>query len=68
VLELLASHPGRVYTREQIMRHLWDGDFYGEPRAADVHVQHIRKKIEPDPNKPRYVQTVRGTGYRFADI
>ena len=68
VLALLASHPGRVYTREQIMRHLWDGDFYGEPRAADVHVQHIRKKIEPDPNKPRYVQTVRGAGYRFADI
>ncbi len=68
VLALLASHPGRVYGREQIMRHLWDGDFYGELRAADVHVQHIRKKIEPDPNKPRYVQTVRGTGYRFADI
>ncbi len=68
VLALLASHPGRVYAREQIMRHLWDGDFYGELRAADVHVQHIRKKIEPDPNKPRYVQTVRGTGYRFADI
>jgi len=68
VLALLASHPGRVYNREQIMRHLWDGDFYGELRAADVHVQHIRKKIEPDPNKPRYVQTVRGTGYRFADI
>ncbi len=68
VLALLASHPGRVYGREQIMRHLWDGDFYGELRAADVHVQHIRKKIEPDPNNPRYVQTVRGTGYRFADI
>jgi two-component system, OmpR family, alkaline phosphatase synthesis response regulator PhoP len=68
VLALLASYPGRVYSREQIMRHLWDGDFYGELRAVDVHVQHIRKKIEPDPNKPRYVQTVRGTGYRFADI
>ena len=68
VLALLASHPGRVYAREQIMRHLWDGDFFGELRAADVHVQHIRKKIEPDPNKPRYIQTVRGTGYRFADI
>ena len=68
VLALLASHPGRVYAREQIMRHLWGGDFYGELRAADVHVQHIRKKIEPDPNKPRYVQTVRGTGYRFADL
>jgi DNA-binding response OmpR family regulator len=71
VLALLASHPGRVYGREQIMRHLWDSqdrDFYGELRAADVYIQHIRKKIEPDPNKPRYIQTVRGAGYRFADL
>jgi two-component system alkaline phosphatase synthesis response regulator PhoP len=68
VLALLAAHPGRVYSREQIMRHLWDGDFFGEARAADVHVQHIRKKIEPDPKNPRYVQTVRGMGYRFADL
>ena len=68
VLALLASHPGRVYGREQIMRHLWDGDFFGETRAADVHIQHIRKKIEPDPKTPRYVQTVRGIGYRFAEI
>ena len=68
VLSLLASHPGRVYSREQIMRHLWNGDFFGEARAADVHVQHIRKKIEPDPKNPRYVQTVRGAGYKFADL
>ena len=68
VLALLASHPGRVYEREQIMRHLWDGDFFGEARAADVHVQHIRKKIEPDPANPRYVLTVRGVGYKFADL
>ena len=68
VLALLASHPGRVYNREQIMRHLWDGDFFGEPRAADVHIQHIRSKIEPDPKNPRYVLTVRGMGYRFAEI
>ena len=68
VLALLASHPGRVYSREQIMRYLWDGDFFGEPRAADVHVQHIRSKIEPDPKNPRYVQTVRGMGYRFAEV
>ena len=66
VLALLASHPGRVYGREQIMRHLWNGEFFGEARAADVHVQHIRKKIEPDPKNPRYVQTVRGAGYKFA--
>ncbi len=68
VLALLASHPGQVYSREQIMRHLWEGDFFGETRSADVHVQHIRRKIEPDPKSPRYVQTVRGVGYRFAEI
>ncbi len=68
ILALLASHPGWVYSREQIMRHLWGGDFFGEARAADVHVQHLRKKIEPDPSNPRYVQTVRGFGYRFAEI
>jgi DNA-binding response OmpR family regulator len=68
VLALLASHPGRVYDREQIMRHLWDGDFFGEARAADVHVQHIRRKVEPDPSNPRYVLTVRGVGYKFADL
>jgi DNA-binding response OmpR family regulator len=68
VLALLAAHPGRVYSREQIMRHLWNGDFFGEARAADVHVQHIRKKIEPDHKNPCYVQTVRGMGYRFAEL
>ena len=68
VLVLLASHPGRVYDREQIMRHLWDGDFFGEARAADVHIQHIRKKIELDPKNPRYIQTVRGVGYKFAEL
>src|SRR5215208_7259578 len=67
VLVLLASHPGRVYGREEIMAHLWGGDFFGEVRAADVHVQHIRKKIEPDPKNPRYIETVRGVGYRFAE-
>jgi DNA-binding response OmpR family regulator len=68
VLALLASSPGRVYCREQIMAHLWGGDFHGELRAADVHVQHIRKKIELDSKKPRYLLTVRGVGYKFADL
>ena len=65
VLEILASHPGRVYSRDQIMDHLWNGDFFGDARAADVHIQHIRQKIEPDPKNPRYVRTVRGRGYKF---
>ncbi len=69
ILALLASHPGRVYSREQIMHHLSkDGDFSGESRAADVHIQHIRKKIEPDPKNPRYVQTVCGFGYKFTEL
>src|ERR671917_348645 len=66
VLAFLATSPGRVYSREQIMRHLWDGEFYGEARAADVHIQHLRKKIEPDPQRPHYLLTVRGAGYKFA--
>jgi DNA-binding response OmpR family regulator len=68
VLALLASHPGRVYHREHIMAHLWRGDFYGEARAADVHVQHIRRKIESDPKNPHFIETVRGAGYRFAQL
>ena len=68
VLVLLATNPGRVYNREQIIRYLWDGDFFGEARAADVHVQHIRKKIESDPKNPRYIHTVRGMGYKFAEL
>ena len=68
ILRFLAASPGRVYSRQQIMQHLWDGEFYGEPRTADVHVQHIRKKIEPNPKNPRYVQTVRGIGFKFTEI
>jgi DNA-binding response OmpR family regulator len=68
ILSLLAAHPGWVYSRQQIMQQLWDGDFYGEVRSADVHIQRIRKKIEPDPREPRYIQTVRGIGYKFAEL
>lgn len=68
ILIFLAAHPGWVYSREQIMRHLWGENFYGEARSADVHVQRIRRKIEPDPKNPRYVKTVRGIGYKFAEV
>src|SRR5215210_8563034 len=68
ILSLLAAHPGWVYSRQQIMQQLWDGDFYGEARSADVHIQRIRKKIEPDPKNPHYIQTVRGIGYKFAEL
>jgi two-component system alkaline phosphatase synthesis response regulator PhoP len=68
VLRFLAAHPGWVYSRQQIMEQLWDGAFYGEVRTADVHVRNIRRKIETDPRNPRYVQTVRGMGYKFAEM
>jgi DNA-binding response OmpR family regulator len=68
VLKLLAAHPGWVYSRQQIMEQLWDGEFYGEVRTADVHVRNIRRKIEIDPKDPRYVLTVRGMGYKFAEM
>jgi two-component system, OmpR family, alkaline phosphatase synthesis response regulator PhoP len=68
VLRFLAAHPGWVYSRQQIMEQLWDGEFYGEVRTADVHVRNIRRKLETDPKNPRYILTVRGMGYKFAEI
>ena len=68
VLRFLAAHPGWVYSRQQIMEQLWGGEFYGEVRTADVHIRNIRRKIGTDPKNPRYIQTVRGMGYKFAEI
>ena len=68
VLKFLATHPGWVFSRQQIMEQLWDGEFYGEVRTADVHVRNIRRKIESDAKNPRYILTVRGMGYKFAEI
>ncbi len=67
ILTLLASRPGRVYNREQIMEPIWGNGLSVGSRAADVHIQNIRHKIESDPGNPRYIQTVRGIGYRFAE-
>ena len=64
ILALLAAHPGRVYSRSQLMESVWGGEG-SNSRAADMHVLNIRKKIEPDPENPRYIQTVRGLGYKF---
>lgn len=68
ILALIAAHPGRVFNREQIMEPIWGNGLSGGSRAADVHIQNIRKKIEPDVGSPHYIQTVRGTGYRFARV
>jgi DNA-binding response OmpR family regulator len=67
LLRILASHPGRVYTRQMLLEALWGGSDYREPRTIDVHVRHLREKLERDPREPELILTVRGVGYRFRD-
>ena len=67
LLRILASHPGRVYSRRMLLEALWGGADYREPRTIDVHVRHLREKLERDPGAPEYILTVRGVGYRFRD-
>ena len=67
LLRTLATRPGRVFSRQSLLSALWGGAEYREPRTIDVHVRHLREKLEPDPGQPRYILTVRGVGYRFKD-
>lgn len=67
LLQAMASSPGRVWSREQLLGQLWGGSSYRDPRTVDVHVRNLRRKVEPDPGAPHYVQTVRGVGYRFRE-
>jgi len=67
LLRTLAGHPGRVYSRRMLLEALWGAADYREPRTIDVHVRHLREKLEVDPAEPEYIQTVRGVGYRFRD-
>jgi len=66
VLEALASHPGYVLTRWQIIDRVYGGSFEGFERTVDVHVKNLRQKLEPNPQEPRYILTVHGVGYKFA--
>ncbi len=68
LLRTLASHPGRVYTRRALLEVLWGDSDYREPRTIDVHVRHLREKLERAPREPEYIFTVRGAGYRFRDL
>jgi DNA-binding response OmpR family regulator len=65
LLRTLAATPGRVFSREMLLQALWGGSDYREPRTIDVHVRHLREKLERDPSEPEYILTVRGVGYRF---
>jgi two-component system response regulator RegX3 len=68
VLALLAEQPGRVFTREQIMEHLWKSPYVGDARACDVHISNLRRKLERDPANPERVVTVRGIGYKLVPV
>jgi two-component system, OmpR family, response regulator len=65
LLLFFVQHPGRVFSREQILNEVWGRDFYGGPRTVDVHVRWLRQKIEDDPGIPARIRTVRGSGYLF---
>ena len=67
LLATLAGSPGRVMTREMLLEQIWGDSAYRDPRTIDVHVRHLREKLESDPRKPEYLLTVRGVGYRFRE-
>lgn len=65
LLEILVKNKGRVITREFLLDKIWGYEYIGETRTVDVHIRHLRKKIEEEDSNPKYIQTVRGIGYRF---
>jgi phosphate regulon transcriptional regulator PhoB len=67
LLKFLCRNPGRVYSRDQILDHVWGNDAFVEPRTVDVHIRRLRANIEKNPEKPRFIHTARGVGYKFAE-
>ena len=67
IVSALARAPGRVFTRDMLLARIWGDSAYRDPRTIDVHIRHLREKIELDPKDPEYLYTVRGVGYRFRD-
>jgi two-component system, OmpR family, response regulator len=67
ILSALARSPGRVLTRETLLERVWGDSHYRDPRTIDVHIRHLREKLERNPKKPRFLFTVRGVGYRFRE-
>ena len=65
LLDALMADPGRLLNRQELLRAIWGDSAYRDPRAIDVHIRHLREKLEPEADKPRYILTVRGAGYRL---
>lgn len=68
LLSLLARQPERVFSRRELMQHLWESSYVGDERAADTHVANLRRKIEADPTRPTRLVTVRGAGYKLVPV
>ena len=66
ILCFLSASPGRVFSREELMEHVWGYEYYGDLRAVDVAIRRLREKVEDKPASPRYIMTKRGMGYYFA--
>ncbi|HEX3031872.1 MAG TPA: response regulator transcription factor [Bacillota bacterium] len=67
LLKVFLANPGKVFTREALLETVWGYDYYGDSRTVDVHIRHLRQKIEEDPANPQYIDTVRGVGYRLKE-
>jgi DNA-binding response OmpR family regulator len=67
ILSALAHNPGRVFTREMLLTRIWGDSAFRDPRTIDVHIRHLREKLEAEAKDPEYLFTVRGVGYRFRD-
>jgi DNA-binding response OmpR family regulator len=67
LLSCLMGRPGSLFNRQELLRAIWGDSAYRDPRAIDVHIRHLREKLEPSPEQPQLIITVRGAGYRFRE-
>lgn len=65
LLQFLYEHPNLVFSRDRLLEQVWNYDYFGDERVVDVHMARLRKKLEEDPAHPRYIQTIRGVGYKY---
>jgi len=68
LLRFMALEPGKVFSRDHLLEKIWGYDFAGDSRTVDVHIRHLRQKMEKYPGMPQYIETVRGVGYRFREV
>ncbi len=67
LLSFFTTNPGKVFSREELLQNVWGYNYFGDARTVDVHIRHLREKVEYDPGNPELIVTVWGTGYKFVD-